>query len=52
VVVSNSGPSDVTNARVQDALPARWRVRLDLHRERRGCVVRHADGQRQTSTRW
>ena len=48
VVVSNAGPSNVTNARVQDALPAPlagfgW----TCTRERRGRVVRHAGGQRQ-----
>jgi uncharacterized repeat protein (TIGR01451 family) len=35
VSVSNAGPSNVSNARVQDALPRRWRVRLDLRAERR-----------------
>ena len=38
VVVSNAGPCDVINARVQDALPAAaGGLRLDLHAERAGA---------------
>ena len=48
IVVSNAGPSDVTNARVQDALPAPLAgFSLDLHGERGGAACGTAGGQRQ-----
>ena len=47
VVVTNAGPSNVTNARVQDALPAALAgFSWTCTRERCGCVVRHGGGYR------